>query len=141
MDAPVGQREHDVREGAADIHADARSTAHVRTPTVRIFAFTTAPINVYTSKINVSLGLGLHQTLSPTRIKTGNCDQQNENMTCGILLCINLRPHMSETSQSARMRLEHMLSEYLRELTFAVDPDTLLRTEKMRQLVANCTAT
>ena len=31
VDAPVGQREHDVREGAADIDADARSTAHVRT--------------------------------------------------------------------------------------------------------------
>ena len=34
VDAPIGQREHNIRESAANIHADARSTAHVRTPTV-----------------------------------------------------------------------------------------------------------
>ena len=54
VDAPIGQREHNVRESAANIHADARSTAHVRTPMVRIFASTTAPINPLTSEMDVS---------------------------------------------------------------------------------------
>jgi hypothetical protein len=43
MDAPIGQRQHDVREGASDIHADARSTAHVHSPKLRMFACTAVP--------------------------------------------------------------------------------------------------
>jgi len=54
VDAPIGQREHNVRESATNIHADARSTAHVRTPIVRIFASTTAQINLLTSNMDVS---------------------------------------------------------------------------------------
>ena len=54
VDAPVGQREDNVREGAANIHADTRSAAHVRTPMVRIFASTMAPINLLTSEMDVS---------------------------------------------------------------------------------------
>jgi len=54
VDAPVGQREDNVREGAANIHADTRNAAHVRTPMVRIFASTMAPINLLTSEMDVS---------------------------------------------------------------------------------------
>ena len=42
MDAPAGQREHDVGERAADIHTDARSTAHPCTSKAGIFASTRA---------------------------------------------------------------------------------------------------
>ena len=54
VDAPVGQREDNVREGAANIHADTRNAAHVRTPMVKIFASTMAPINLLTSEMDVS---------------------------------------------------------------------------------------
>jgi hypothetical protein len=42
MDAPAGQREHDVGERAADIHTDARRTAHPCTSKAGIFASTRA---------------------------------------------------------------------------------------------------
>ena len=38
VDAAIGQREHDIGKGAADIHADTRDTTQFRTPIVGTFA-------------------------------------------------------------------------------------------------------